>query len=74
MTREKKTVWVRDDSLSENDKKTKTIWTGMNKFDRTKYRKHSMGYIREQIDRPVPSSLNESSLNEQTTTHLHLEK
>ena len=69
MTREKKTVWVRDDSLSENDKKTKTIWTGMKKLDRSRYRKGSMGYIREQIERKVPSSL-----NEQQTTHLHLEK
>ena len=49
--------------------KQKKIWTGMKPFTKRNLPKGSLSYIREQIERKVPSSL-----NEQTETHLHLEK
>ena len=49
--------------------KENKIWTGMKTFKKRNLPKGSLSYIREQIERKVPSSL-----NEQTTTHQHLEK
>jgi len=50
-------------------KKENKIWTGMKPFHKRNLPKGSLSYIKEQILRKV-----QSSLNEQTTTHQHLEK
>ena len=50
-------------------KKENKIYTGMKPFHKRNLPKGSLSYIREQILRKIPSSL-----NEQTTTHQHLEK
>lgn len=52
--------------LLENERK---IWTGMKPFNKRNLPKGSMSYLREQISKDIPSSL-----NEQTATHQHLEK
>ena len=52
--------------LLENERK---IYTGMKPFHKRNLPKGSLSYIREQIDRKVPSSL-----NEQSSTHQHLEE
>jgi len=44
------------------------IYTGMKPFHKRNLPKGSLSYIREQIERKIPSSL-----NEQTATHQHLE-
>ena len=49
--------------------KEKKIYTGMKPFNKRNLPKGSLSYIREQIEREVPSSL-----NEQQTTHQYLEK
>ena len=50
-------------------KKEKKIWTGMKPFNKRNLEKGTLQYIREQIRRPV-----QYTINEQTTTHQHLEK
>jgi len=47
----------------------KKIWTGMKPFNKRNVTKGSMSYIHEQIRRPV-----KDTINEQTSTHQHLEK
>ena len=47
----------------------KKIWTGMKPFNKRNLPKGSMSYIREQCTRPV-----KDTINEQTSTHLYLEK
>ena len=49
-------------------KKENKIYTGMKPFHKRNLPKGSLSYIREQIERDIPSSL-----NEQTATHQHLE-
>ena len=50
-------------------KKENKIWTGMKPFNKRNLEKGTLQYIREQIRRPV-----QYTINEQTTTHQHLEK
>ena len=50
-------------------KKENKIWTGMKPFHKRNLPKGSLSYIKEQILRKV-----QNSLNEQTSTHQHLEK
>jgi len=52
--------------LLENEKK---IWTGMKTFNKRSLEKGTLQYIREQIRRPV-----QYTINEQSSTHQHLEK
>ena len=50
-------------------KKENKIWTGMKPFNKRNLPKGSMSYLHEQIRRPV-----KDTINEQSTTHQHLEK
>lgn len=64
-----KCINIREETIMKKKLTENKIYTGMKPFNKRNLPKGSMSYIHEQIRRPV-----KDTINEQSSTHQHLEK